>query len=163
MSEKNKALIRAFVEAINAEDWSRLRSLVDDCSTRHSIAAGEPGVQSVEDFLAFLQGEFLTFPDAHETLLDLVAEGQGCRPASVPRHAARPNGSVCRIRQGTPRKLPGHLSHRERAHRRGMGRVGQSCRPRQLGHHLDEYHAAAADEERGLIGPIRKLENAARG
>ena len=43
--------------------------------TRHSTAAGEPGFRSAEDLVKFLQAEFVTFPDAYETLLYLVAEG----------------------------------------------------------------------------------------
>jgi len=74
MSDKNKALIRAFVEAINAQDWPRLRSLVGERFVRHSVAAGEPGIQSAEALVTFLQAEFVTFPDARETLLDLIAE-----------------------------------------------------------------------------------------
>lgn len=75
MSQENKALIQTFVEAINAQDWPRVRALLASDFTRHSTAAGEPGVRSAKDLVAFLQAEFATFPDATETLLDLVAEG----------------------------------------------------------------------------------------
>lgn len=75
MSQENKLLVRSFVDAINRQDWPRVASLVAADFTRHSTAAGDPGVRSVEDLVAFLQTEFTTFPDASETLLDLVAEG----------------------------------------------------------------------------------------
>jgi steroid delta-isomerase-like uncharacterized protein len=75
MSEQNKSLVRAFVEAINEQDWPRLRSLVGQRFVRHSVAAGEPGIGSAQALIEFLQMEFTTFPDAHETLMDLVAEG----------------------------------------------------------------------------------------
>ena len=74
MSEKNKALVSAFVEAINEQDWPRLRGLIGERFVRHSVAAGESSVQSAEALVAFLKMEFATFPDARETLLDLVAE-----------------------------------------------------------------------------------------
>jgi len=74
MSQQNKSLVQAFVEAINAQDWPRVLTLLASDFTRHSTAAGEPGVRSSKDLVAFLQAEFATFPDATETLLDLVAE-----------------------------------------------------------------------------------------
>jgi len=75
MSEQNKSLVRTFVEAINAQDWPRVLSMLAPNFKRHSNAAGEPGVLSPTDLVTFLQAEFTTFPDATETLLDLVAEG----------------------------------------------------------------------------------------
>lgn len=76
MQEDSKSVVRTFVEAINAKDWTRLRSVVAPDFKRHSVAAGEPGVRSAEELVAFLMNEYATFPDAHETLLDLVAEAQ---------------------------------------------------------------------------------------
>jgi len=149
MSEKNKALIRAFVEAINAEDWSRLCSLVDERFTRHGTAAGEPGVRSVEDFLAFLQGEFVTFPDAHETLLDLVAEGD--------KVAARHQFRGTQLGPVGPYAASGRvlLASYLAIYRIENERIVEAWAEwdnlaglRQLGHHLEEYHAAAPDERR---------------
>ena len=74
MSEQNKSLVRAFVDATNAQDWQRVLGLLASDFRRHSTAAGEPPVNSARDLVAFLQAEFVTFPDACETLLDLVAE-----------------------------------------------------------------------------------------
>lgn len=76
MQEDNKSIVRAFVDAINTKDWARLRSVLTPDFKRHSVAAGEPGVRSAEELIAFLLSEYATFPDAHETLLDLVAEGE---------------------------------------------------------------------------------------
>lgn len=73
--ERNKAVVRAFVAAINAQDWSRLAELVAPNFIRHSHAGGSPGVRSRDDLVRFLQGEFETFPDAREEIADLVAEG----------------------------------------------------------------------------------------
>ena len=50
-------------------------SVIDPHFVRHSTAAGVPGVRSRDDLMHFLRSEFETFPDAHETLQDLVAEG----------------------------------------------------------------------------------------
>lgn len=71
----NKAIICAFVDAINAQEWTRLDKLVTPTFRRHSDAAGEPAVRSRAGLVAFLQEEVTTFPDAHETIEDLIAEG----------------------------------------------------------------------------------------
>lgn len=75
MSEHNKLLVHRFVDAVNAQDWSRVRALLTPGFQRHSTAAGDAGIDSAEALVSFLQAEYQTFPDAHETLLDLVAEG----------------------------------------------------------------------------------------
>lgn len=73
--ERNKAVIRSFVEAINAQDWARLDELVGADFVRHSQAAGPPGVRSRDDLKHYLKIEFATFPDACESIADLLAEG----------------------------------------------------------------------------------------
>lgn len=75
MSESNKSLIRAFVEAVNAQDWDRVLKLLASDFRRHSTAAGEPSVNSAQNLVTFLKAEYITFPDASETLMDLLAEG----------------------------------------------------------------------------------------
>lgn len=74
-AEKNKAVVRAFVDAVNGQDWDRVATLVAPDFTRHSHAAGPPGVRSRDELLGFLRGEFETFPDAHEEIADILAEG----------------------------------------------------------------------------------------
>ena len=74
-SERNKRIVLAFVDAVNAQDWDALDRLVVPEFVRHSDAAGEPGVRSRDDLKWFLRNEYLTFPDARETVEDLVAEG----------------------------------------------------------------------------------------
>ena len=71
--DRSKSVVTAFVQAINAQDWERLEELVAPEFIRHSDAA--PGVRSRDDLKRYLQAEFETFPDAHETLEDLLAEG----------------------------------------------------------------------------------------
>ena len=75
MSSANKSLVLTFVEAINAQDWARVLAVTAPDFKRHSTAAGAPAVRSAQDLVKFLQAEFITFPDAVEIVLDLVAEG----------------------------------------------------------------------------------------
>lgn len=75
MSDSSKAVVRAFVNAINEQNWAALQALVASDFVRHSAAAGQPGVRSLEQFMDYLRHEYEVFPDAHETLMDLFAEG----------------------------------------------------------------------------------------
>lgn len=70
-----KHLLREFVAAINRQDWDALDDLVSADFVRHSTAAGPQTVMSLDALKQFLRDEYLTFPDAHESLEDLVAEG----------------------------------------------------------------------------------------
>ena len=71
-----KQTVQAFVDAINAQDWSRLDAVVAQDFVRHSIAAGDPPVRSRADLVEFLRREFLIFPDAEEIILDIFAEAE---------------------------------------------------------------------------------------
>jgi steroid delta-isomerase-like uncharacterized protein len=73
--QDNKAVVRAFVEAINQQDWRRFDDLVAPDFVRHSSAAGQAQITSREQLRDYLISEFRTFPDAHETIHFLVAEG----------------------------------------------------------------------------------------
>lgn len=81
--ETNKAVIRAFTEAINRQDWDALDGLVAADFIRHSSAA--PGVRSRDDLKHYLRSEFAIFPDAYESVEDLVAE----RERVAARHSFR--------------------------------------------------------------------------
>jgi steroid delta-isomerase-like uncharacterized protein len=72
-TERNKDVIREFAGAINARDWGRLDRVVAPDFVRHSHAA--PGVRSREELKQYLRSEFETFPDARETVEDILAEG----------------------------------------------------------------------------------------
>ena len=74
-TERNKELVRAFVRAINTRDWNVLEAVVAPRFLRHSDAGGKPGVTSRGDLVALLLSEIATFPDAQESIEDLVAEG----------------------------------------------------------------------------------------
>ena len=71
-----KQTVQAFVDAINAQDWSRLDAVVAPDFVRHSIAAGDPPVRSRADLVEFLRREFEIFPDAEEIILDIFAEAE---------------------------------------------------------------------------------------
>lgn len=71
--ERNKSLIQAFADAINRRDWHRLDDLVAIDFIRHSYAA--PGVRSRQDLKRYLREEFMAFPDAYESIEDMVAQG----------------------------------------------------------------------------------------
>jgi steroid delta-isomerase-like uncharacterized protein len=71
--ETNKRVVRAFAEAINRRDWDALDDFVAIDFVRHSNAA--PGIHSREDLKRYLRDEFASFPDACESVEDVVAEG----------------------------------------------------------------------------------------
>lgn len=71
----NRRVVQAFVEAINAQDWESVASILAPDFVRHSYAAGAPGVRSRDDFIRYLRSEYETFPDARETIEDIVADG----------------------------------------------------------------------------------------
>jgi predicted ester cyclase len=73
--ERNRSIVRRFVEAINAQDWAGLDEVVAPSFVRHSHAAGEPQVRSLADLKEYLRRELQVFPDARDSVLDLVAEG----------------------------------------------------------------------------------------
>lgn len=74
-SEHNKSVVRAFIEAVNEQDWRRLDEVLAPDFARHSSASGQPQIRSRDQLRDFLMGEARTFPDAHETIHFLVAEG----------------------------------------------------------------------------------------
>ena len=73
-TQRNRAVVRAFVDAVNAQAWDQLDLLVDRGVVRHSRAAGSAEVRSLSDLKEFLCAEIETFPDARETIEDVVAE-----------------------------------------------------------------------------------------
>jgi predicted ester cyclase len=71
----SKAIVQAFVNAVNNQNWQAIETLVAASFSRHSIAAGEIGVHSRLDLIKFLRAEYLTFPDANEQIVDILGEG----------------------------------------------------------------------------------------
>lgn len=66
-------VVVAFVDAVNGQDWPGVEALVAPAFARHSDAGGD--VDGSEELIAFLQGEYASFPDAHEELETVIAEG----------------------------------------------------------------------------------------
>jgi len=73
--EHNKALVRALIAVVNQQDWQRFDELVAPNFVRHSSTFGQSQICSRDQLREYLAGEFKTFPDAHETINLLVAEG----------------------------------------------------------------------------------------
>ncbi|MBD1997591.1 ester cyclase [Leptolyngbya sp. FACHB-541] len=74
-TNRHKALIQEFVDAINEQNWKKLDELVAIDFVRHSYAAGEPGICGRDELKEFLHRELATFPDAFESIEDILAEG----------------------------------------------------------------------------------------
>jgi predicted ester cyclase len=71
--EQNKALVHRFAERINAKDLEGALALVGPNFVEHAAGPGLPaGVEAVRAWFTLL---FAGFPDAHYTILDVVAEG----------------------------------------------------------------------------------------
>jgi len=73
--EANKALVRAFIEAINARDYDALDDILAEDFHRHSVASPAANATNREEMKAFLQSEAVTFPDNKVTVEMMVAEG----------------------------------------------------------------------------------------
>ena len=70
-----KEIVIAFVSVVNAQAFDKLDELVAPQFKRHSYASGSPGIKSREDLKIFFRQEFMTFPDAYETIEDIIEEG----------------------------------------------------------------------------------------
>jgi predicted ester cyclase len=70
----SKATVLAFLDAVNRQDWLALDELTTEGFERHQ--SGFPvSVRSREDLKALLRSEAVAFPDAHERVNFLIAEG----------------------------------------------------------------------------------------
>ena len=72
--ENNKAAVTAFVQAISGQEWATLDALVADDVVRRSRTYGQPELRGRRQLVEFLKNESMTFPDAHQRILYLVAE-----------------------------------------------------------------------------------------
>ena len=72
---RQKDLVRRFVEACNTRDYAALREVISADFERHCPATPDIAVRSAEDFVAFQEAEAAIFPDNHGQLDELVAEG----------------------------------------------------------------------------------------
>ncbi len=73
--EENKAVVQRFIEAVNNRDFNTLDELVAPNLVRHSQATPGINVRSLDDFKQFLRQDLETFPDAHQEVNMMIAEG----------------------------------------------------------------------------------------
>ncbi|MFQ4141434.1 ester cyclase [Chlorogloeopsis sp. ULAP02] len=73
--DRHKALVREFIDAINAQNWNKLDELVAIDFVRLSDATGKPGICNRDQLKEFLRREVETFPDGFESIEDILAEG----------------------------------------------------------------------------------------
>ena len=72
---QNKALANRFGEALNRKDFDAVRELLAHDFVRHSQAT--PGLEHAnrDQFIEYLKADATTFPDEHQALVHVVAEG----------------------------------------------------------------------------------------
>ena len=68
--EKNKAIIRSFIEAVNKQNLASLDDLMAPDFVEHTVQ-----LQGLEGAKQFLTSIYKGFPDWHETIEDIIAEG----------------------------------------------------------------------------------------
>lgn len=75
--EENKEIVRRIMtEGVNAHDLNVFRAMLAPDYSRHSQATTEmPEIRGVEEMLIFLEGAFTAFPDWHEEIVLMIAEG----------------------------------------------------------------------------------------
>lgn len=77
MSESNKDIVRRIVaEGVNAANLEVFRAAISPDYVRHSQAStGMEEIRGEEAFLEFLQWNYTAFPDWHEEIEVILAEG----------------------------------------------------------------------------------------
>lgn len=72
-TEANKLLVRRFVEqVINRGDWAVVDELLDTSYIYHGPGMEVPRIDGIKQVLSMLRA---AFPDWHETIEDVIAEG----------------------------------------------------------------------------------------
>ncbi len=73
--DQHRAVFRSMLSALGERDLERLDGLIAPDFVRHSQATPAVDVRSLDDFKAFLRGEFATVPDSEIECPMVVAEG----------------------------------------------------------------------------------------
>lgn len=73
--EANKEIVRRFVYLINARDFDGLKEMLTPDFVRHSQATPQLLDADRDQFIEFEKQDLATFPDAKQTITQLVAEG----------------------------------------------------------------------------------------
>jgi C-1 hydroxylase len=71
--EENKALVRRMIEAMNNQDWATFTELHTPDFVCHWPGESKP--QPLEEFVQFFREFCTSFPDFHQTIEDIIAEG----------------------------------------------------------------------------------------
>lgn len=74
-SDKNKALVRRFVEATSGSDYALLDDIVAPDMIRHSQSTPDLNITDLQAFKAYLERDAATFAGAKVRLDVLIAEG----------------------------------------------------------------------------------------
>jgi steroid delta-isomerase-like uncharacterized protein len=74
--EHNKDIVRRNAAAINDRDLAAIDSTMAEGLVRHSQATPGPDMTSLDEFKAFLQADWASFPDSRITIERMVAEGE---------------------------------------------------------------------------------------
>jgi len=69
-SEENKAVVRSFIEELNKRNIAIMDELMAPAMIHHTLQ-----VRGLEDYKQYETALWKAFPDWHETILDMVAEG----------------------------------------------------------------------------------------
>ena len=75
--EENKEIVRRVIaDGVNEGDVEVFREVLASDYSRHSQATTEmPEIRGIEAMLTFLQEQFIAFPDYHEEIELMIAEG----------------------------------------------------------------------------------------
>lgn len=74
-ADRNKAVVRSFVEAVNARRFGALDALMAPDVRRHSAATPGVTVGNLDQFKAFLHQDLCAVPDAQQEIVLMLAEG----------------------------------------------------------------------------------------
>lgn len=73
--ERNKRLVRRFIDALNERELAALDDIVATDFVRRCQATPDVEVRSLADFRRFVEQDMAVFPDSRVTVETLVAEG----------------------------------------------------------------------------------------
>ncbi len=75
--DENKAIVRRVItEGVNKGDLEVFRDMLAADYSRHSQATTEmPEIRGIDEMLGFLRAQFAAFPDYHERIELMLAEG----------------------------------------------------------------------------------------
>lgn len=112
-TEANKQLVRRVIDsAVNTGDLDAFRAILTPDYARHSQSTTEmPEIRGVDQMLAFLEANFTAFPDWHEEIELMIAEGD--KVALITTGTGTHEGPMGDIpATGRSMRITNHLVHR---------------------------------------------------